>query len=68
MALTVAAQLALQGYFYHLGQEWELQGGGNKPMSPIFELTNLPTAVDDSGCDAFVGPITSTSLYQASMT
>ena len=61
MTLTVAAQLALQEYCHYLGQEWELQGG-DEPMSPIFRLINLPTAVDDSGCDVFVGPITRTSL------
>lgn len=67
MALTVAEQLALQEYCYYLGQGWELQGGDNKPMSPIFGFINLPTAVDDSGCDVFVGPITRTSLYQVSI-
>lgn len=66
MALTIAAQLARQGYCYYLGQEWELQGT-NKPMSPFFGLINLPTAVDDGGCDVFVGPITRTSLYQVSI-
>jgi hypothetical protein len=67
MPLTVAAQLAHQEYYYYPGQEWELQGGDDKPMSPIFGLINLPAAVDDSGCDVSVGLITRTSLYQVSI-
>ena len=61
MALTVDAQLALQEYSYYLGQEWELQGGNIKQTTPVFRLINLPTVVDDSGRDVFVGPITRTS-------
>ena len=63
MALTVAVQLAHQGCCYYLGQEWELQREDIKSMSANSGLINLPIAVDDSGCDVFVGPITRTSWY-----